>query len=218
MASPAHEPESKQRFEAQLQATLNVIPAFVWYAAPSGALRFLCGGQVTGWFRRRWCQRRSLSPVYWVGSPPQRVIHHQPFDSAGSSYAEVSRHTGYSPESKQSCCHLDKLATYALRAVDTSANARTLRMEISQFVFESRLWASTPRRTSRRTSAAEMDSKLAACAVVMSSGSGVGTAGTENCDLVFFAWIAPGLQRHRLEHHRSLRGLVRGMAANLAPP
>jgi formate hydrogenlyase transcriptional activator len=41
MASPAHKPESKQHFEAQLQATLNMIPANAWYAAPSGALRFV---------------------------------------------------------------------------------------------------------------------------------------------------------------------------------
>ena len=30
-----------QRLEAQLQATLNVIPAYTWYAAPSGALTFV---------------------------------------------------------------------------------------------------------------------------------------------------------------------------------
>jgi len=30
-----------QLFEAQLQATLNIIPAYTWYAAPSGALTFV---------------------------------------------------------------------------------------------------------------------------------------------------------------------------------
>jgi PAS domain S-box-containing protein len=41
MASPAYEPESKQLLEAQLQATLNVIPAYTWYANPSGGLMFV---------------------------------------------------------------------------------------------------------------------------------------------------------------------------------
>ena len=41
MASPAHEPESKQLLEAQLQATLNVIPAYTWYANASGGLTFV---------------------------------------------------------------------------------------------------------------------------------------------------------------------------------
>ena len=41
MASPAHESESKQLLEAQLQATLNVIPAYTWYANPSGGLTFV---------------------------------------------------------------------------------------------------------------------------------------------------------------------------------
>ena len=40
-ASPGHEPESKQVLEAQLQATLGVIPAYTWYANPSGALTFV---------------------------------------------------------------------------------------------------------------------------------------------------------------------------------
>src|SRR6266704_3324897 len=38
MASPAHEPESKQLLKAQLQAPLNVIPAYTWYASLSGGL------------------------------------------------------------------------------------------------------------------------------------------------------------------------------------
>src|SRR6266850_1758406 len=33
--------EERLPFEAQLQATLNVIPAYAWYAAPSGALTFV---------------------------------------------------------------------------------------------------------------------------------------------------------------------------------
>ena len=41
MDSPAHEPESKQYLEAQLQATLNLIPAHTWYANPSGGLTFV---------------------------------------------------------------------------------------------------------------------------------------------------------------------------------
>jgi PAS domain S-box-containing protein len=41
MASPAHEPESKQLLEAQLQATLNVIPAYTWCANRSGGLTFV---------------------------------------------------------------------------------------------------------------------------------------------------------------------------------
>src|SRR5258708_2997420 len=41
MTSPGHESESKQILEAQLRATLNVIPAYTWYADPSGALTFV---------------------------------------------------------------------------------------------------------------------------------------------------------------------------------
>src|SRR6266478_3835565 len=36
-----HESESKQLLEAQLRATLDVIPAYTWYASPSGALTFV---------------------------------------------------------------------------------------------------------------------------------------------------------------------------------
>lgn len=41
MASPGHESESKKVLETQLRATLDVIPAYTWYAAPSGALTFV---------------------------------------------------------------------------------------------------------------------------------------------------------------------------------
>ncbi|HET8921792.1 MAG TPA: PAS domain-containing protein, partial [Candidatus Acidoferrum sp.] len=41
MASPGYESESKQVLEAQLRATLDVIPAYSWYADPSGALTFV---------------------------------------------------------------------------------------------------------------------------------------------------------------------------------
>ena len=41
MGSAGHESESKQVREAQLRATLEVIPAYTWYAAPSGALTFV---------------------------------------------------------------------------------------------------------------------------------------------------------------------------------
>jgi PAS domain S-box-containing protein len=41
MASPEHEPGSKQVLEAQLRATLDVIPAYTWYTSPSGALTFV---------------------------------------------------------------------------------------------------------------------------------------------------------------------------------
>ena len=41
MASAGHESESKHLLEAQLRATHNVIPAYTWYAAPSGALTFV---------------------------------------------------------------------------------------------------------------------------------------------------------------------------------
>ncbi|HWY58637.1 MAG TPA: PAS domain-containing protein [Terriglobales bacterium] len=41
MASPGHESDSKQLLEAQLRATLDVIPAYTWYADPSGALTFI---------------------------------------------------------------------------------------------------------------------------------------------------------------------------------
>jgi PAS domain S-box-containing protein len=41
MASLGHESESKQLLEAQLRATLDVIPAYTWYADPSGALTFV---------------------------------------------------------------------------------------------------------------------------------------------------------------------------------
>ncbi len=34
-------PEERPRFFAQLQAILNVLPAYTWYAAPSGALTFV---------------------------------------------------------------------------------------------------------------------------------------------------------------------------------
>src|SRR5579863_1424796 len=40
MASPGLESNSKHLFEAQLRATLNVIPAYTWYATPSGGLTF----------------------------------------------------------------------------------------------------------------------------------------------------------------------------------
>ena len=36
-----YEPESKRAFEAQLRATLDVVPAYTWYADPSGALIFV---------------------------------------------------------------------------------------------------------------------------------------------------------------------------------
>jgi PAS domain S-box-containing protein len=41
MASPGHESRSKQVLGAQLRATLDVIPAYTWYADPSGALTFV---------------------------------------------------------------------------------------------------------------------------------------------------------------------------------
>jgi PAS domain S-box-containing protein len=41
MVSPGHQSESKQVLEAQLRATLEVIPAYTWYADPSGALTFV---------------------------------------------------------------------------------------------------------------------------------------------------------------------------------
>jgi formate hydrogenlyase transcriptional activator len=41
MSPPAQKPESKHLLEAQLQATLDVIPAYAWYAAPSGGLAFV---------------------------------------------------------------------------------------------------------------------------------------------------------------------------------
>src|SRR5579863_1761184 len=41
MVSPAHGPQSKQLLEAQLRVTLDVIPAYTWYADPTGALRFV---------------------------------------------------------------------------------------------------------------------------------------------------------------------------------
>jgi PAS domain-containing protein len=41
MASPPHEPEPKQFLETQLQATLNAIPAYTWYANAAGGLTFV---------------------------------------------------------------------------------------------------------------------------------------------------------------------------------
>jgi formate hydrogenlyase transcriptional activator len=41
MASSGHESETKQVLEAQLRATLDVIPAYTWYTNPSGALTFV---------------------------------------------------------------------------------------------------------------------------------------------------------------------------------
>ena len=41
MDLPGYESESKRGLEAQLRATLDVIPAYTWYADPSGVLTFL---------------------------------------------------------------------------------------------------------------------------------------------------------------------------------
>jgi PAS domain S-box-containing protein len=41
MPSPRYEPQSKYLLEAELQATLNLIPAYTWYADSSGALTFV---------------------------------------------------------------------------------------------------------------------------------------------------------------------------------
>jgi formate hydrogenlyase transcriptional activator len=41
MASRRYEPQSKHFLEAELQATLNLIPAYTWYADSSGALTFV---------------------------------------------------------------------------------------------------------------------------------------------------------------------------------
>jgi PAS domain S-box-containing protein len=41
MASPGHEFEPKQFVGTQLRKTLNTIPAFTWYAVPSGTLTFV---------------------------------------------------------------------------------------------------------------------------------------------------------------------------------
>jgi PAS domain S-box-containing protein len=41
MDLPGYESESKQVLEAQLRATLEVTPAYTWYADPSGALTFV---------------------------------------------------------------------------------------------------------------------------------------------------------------------------------
>jgi len=65
---------------------------------------------------------------------------------------------------------------------DTSAKARTDFIGMSQFVLLSRLWASSPLRTSRRTSHGLTESNSAARAVVTSRGSGIGT---EGCGFVF---------------------------------
>ena len=61
-------------FEAQLQATLNMIPAYTWYAAPSGPLTFVnkraadYGGlpedQIRCWFRPR---RVPVNPSRFFG-------------------------------------------------------------------------------------------------------------------------------------------------------
>jgi hypothetical protein len=47
MASLAAKSESE--LQAQLQATLNVLPAYTWYADPSGALTFV-NKRHAGWF------------------------------------------------------------------------------------------------------------------------------------------------------------------------
>jgi PAS domain-containing protein len=41
MASRGYEPQSRYFLEAELRATLNLIPAHTWYADPSGALTFV---------------------------------------------------------------------------------------------------------------------------------------------------------------------------------
>ena len=41
MDLPGYESESKRAFEAHLRATLDVVPAYTWYARPSGALTFV---------------------------------------------------------------------------------------------------------------------------------------------------------------------------------
>jgi len=41
MALPGHEFEPKQIVGTQLRNTLNTIPAYTWYAVPSGTLTFV---------------------------------------------------------------------------------------------------------------------------------------------------------------------------------
>jgi PAS domain S-box-containing protein len=41
MASPQYQPDPKHLLEAELRATLNLVPAYSWYANPSGALTFV---------------------------------------------------------------------------------------------------------------------------------------------------------------------------------
>ena len=41
MDLPRYESESKHALEAQLRATLDVIPAYTWYANPPGGLTFV---------------------------------------------------------------------------------------------------------------------------------------------------------------------------------
>ena len=86
MASPAHEPESKQLLEAQLQGTLNVIPAYTWYAAPSGALTFVNELRTT-WVSRKIILSGSASPLALRGIPTFRF----------SIPTTVRRHVGSGP-------------------------------------------------------------------------------------------------------------------------
>ena len=58
MASPGHEAESKQLLEAQLRATLDVIPAYAWYANPSGGFTF-----VTNELRITLVSRKTISSI-----------------------------------------------------------------------------------------------------------------------------------------------------------
>jgi hypothetical protein len=41
MSKEGEEAEEQPRFLAQLQAVLNVMPAYAWYSAPSGGLTFV---------------------------------------------------------------------------------------------------------------------------------------------------------------------------------
>src|SRR6202051_846077 len=41
MASSRHEPEAKHLLEREVQVTLDLIPAYTWYADPTGALTFV---------------------------------------------------------------------------------------------------------------------------------------------------------------------------------
>jgi hypothetical protein len=69
------------RRSEHLRSTLALLPRAraSWDSSPHLAARSLTGFDAAGG------QRKSLPPVCWVGSQPQRAVRHRLYDSAGSA-------------------------------------------------------------------------------------------------------------------------------------